>query len=133
MSDCRLPLQLSQLLRLNEELERLYTLDVTSWRPCWWTGTIRFFSCGSSLPFLCKRCEQIFFCFVHQHGGNANHLYVQNLPSQNSFVIRLQNHSYDLTDSWLYALNKPINKGSRQKLIKVHYFAITGKKYVCEL
>ena len=25
-------------------------------------------------PFLCKLCEIIFFCFVHQHGGNANHL-----------------------------------------------------------
>ena len=44
-------------------------LHVTSWRPCWWTGTIRLFSSGSS--FLCKLCEQIFFCFVHQNGGNA--------------------------------------------------------------
>ena len=23
---------------------------------------------------LCKLCEQIFFCFVHQFVGNANHL-----------------------------------------------------------
>ena len=30
------------------------------------------------LTFLCKLCEQIFFCFVHQHGGNANHLYCFN-------------------------------------------------------
>ena len=29
---------------------------------------------GSLLPFLCKLCEQIFLCLVHQHGGNANHL-----------------------------------------------------------
>ena len=47
---------------------------MTSWQPCWWTGTIRYFSSGSSLPFLCKLCEQIFFCFALQHGGNANHL-----------------------------------------------------------
>ena len=40
-------------------------LHMMSWRPCWWTGAIRFFSSGSSLPFLCKLCEQIFFCFVH--------------------------------------------------------------------
>ena len=24
--------------------------------------------------FLCKLCEQILFCFVHQHRSNANHL-----------------------------------------------------------
>ena len=33
-------------------------LHVTSWRPCWWTGTIRFFSSEVN----------------NQHGGNANHL-----------------------------------------------------------
>ena len=49
-------------------------LHVTSWQSFWWTGTIRFFSSESLLPFLCKLCEQIFFCFVHQHGGNTNHL-----------------------------------------------------------
>ena len=53
-------------------IDALYT---TSWWPRWCTGTIQFFSSGSKLtPFLCKLCEQIFFCFVHQHGTNANHL-----------------------------------------------------------
>ena len=49
-------------------------LHVTSWGPCWCTGTIKFFSSGTKLPFLCKPYEQIFFCFVPQHGGNVNHL-----------------------------------------------------------
>ena len=49
-------------------------LHVTSWRSCWWTGTMRFFSSGSYLQFSCKLCEQIFFCFVHQHSGDVNHL-----------------------------------------------------------
>ena len=39
-------------------------LHVTSRRPCWWTGTMRYFSSGSYLPFLCKLCEHISFCFV---------------------------------------------------------------------
>ena len=30
-------------------------------------------------PFLCKLCENIFFCFVHQYGGNANHLYARRV------------------------------------------------------
>ena len=49
--------------------------------PCWWIGTIRFFSAGSLLPFLCKLCEQIFFCFVLQHGDNVIHLYSVKFPS----------------------------------------------------
>ena len=61
---------ITNLYLINEVLG-IDGLHVTSWRPCWWTGTIRFFSSGSL--FLCKLCEQIFFCFVHQHGGNANH------------------------------------------------------------
>ena len=39
---------------------------------------IKFFSSRSLLPFLCKPYEQTFFCFIHQHGGNTNHLYVSN-------------------------------------------------------
>ena len=37
-------------------------LYVTSWRPCW---------CSP----LGETTKQIFFCFVHQHGDNANHLF----------------------------------------------------------
>ena len=48
-------------------------LYVTSWRPCWCTVTIRFFSC--------KLYEQIFFYFVHQHGGNTNHPYATRKPT----------------------------------------------------
>ena len=40
-----------------------------------------FFSSGSYLPFLCKLCEQIFFCSVHQHDGDANYLLLKFLFS----------------------------------------------------
>ena len=51
-------------------------LIMASWRH--W-NVVRFYrlfslSSGGSLPFLCKLCQQIFFCFVHQHDGDANHL-----------------------------------------------------------
>ena len=68
-------------------LGQIYRLLMTSWRPCWWTGAIRFFSSDSSLLFLCKLCEQIFFCFVHEHGGSENHLYLSRRDSEDSFNI----------------------------------------------
>ena len=33
--------------RLSESRDVINGLHVTSWRPCWCTGTIRFFSSGS--------------------------------------------------------------------------------------
>ena len=50
-------------------------LQVTTWRPCWCLGTIRFFSSVSYLPFSLKLCDQIIFCF----GTNkaAMHLYAR--------------------------------------------------------
>ena len=59
------------------------------------TGAIRFFSSAKKKKKKKKKiweltaifmqillCEQILFCFVHQHGGIANHLYMYEERTQ---------------------------------------------------
>ena len=66
------------LLNTDNFSSSLATIDglhVTSQWPCWCSRNNKiFFLWDLTSIFMQTTYEQIFFCFVHQHGGNANHL-----------------------------------------------------------